>query len=54
MIIEDSPVMNHEGNFRMVYYLNGQSLLIKSMYLECDIQLEKKKKISVVIAALTE
>jgi hypothetical protein len=54
MIIEDSPVMNHEGNFRLVYYLNGQNLLIKSMYLECDIQLEKKKKISVVIAALTE
>lgn len=54
MIIEDSPVMNHEGSFRAVYYLNGQSLLIKSMYLECDIQLEKKKKISVVIAALTE
>ncbi|SHE82463.1 hypothetical protein [Chryseobacterium sp. OV279] len=54
MIIEDNPVMNHEGNFRIVYYLNGQNLLVKSMYLECDLQLEKKKKISVVIAMLTE
>jgi hypothetical protein len=54
MIIEDNPEMNHEGNFRIVYYLNGQNLLVKSMYLECDIQLEKKKKIAVVIAMLTE
>ncbi|KFF03802.1 hypothetical protein [Chryseobacterium luteum] len=54
MIIEDNPVMNQEGNFRIVYYLNGQNLLVKSMYLECDLQLEKKKKISVVIAMLTE
>lgn len=54
MIIEDNPQMNHEGNFRIVYYLNGQNLLVKSMYLECDIQLEKKKKIAVVIAMLTE
>ncbi|MCT2561532.1 hypothetical protein [Chryseobacterium herbae] len=54
MIIEDHPEMNHEGNFRIVYYLNGQNLLVKSMYLECDIQLEKKKKIAVAIAMLTE
>jgi hypothetical protein len=54
MIIEDNPQMNHEGDFRIVYYLNGQNLLVKSMYLECDIQLEKKKKIAVVIAMLTE
>lgn len=53
-IIEDSPVMNHGGNFRLAYYLNGETLLPESLYLECDIDLEKKKKISVVVAALTD
>jgi hypothetical protein len=54
MIIEDHPVINHEGNFRIVSYLNGETLLLKSMYLECSIELEKKKKISVVIAEMTD
>ncbi|MBB6370817.1 hypothetical protein [Chryseobacterium shigense] len=54
MIIEDHPVMNHEGNFRISYYLNGETLLSESLYLECDIQLEKKKKISVMIAGLAD
>jgi hypothetical protein len=54
MIIEDNPVMNHEGNFRLAYYLNGETLLSESLYLECDIDLKKKKKISVIIAMLTE
>lgn len=54
MIIEDNPVMNDEGKFRTVAYLNGETLLSESVYLECSIELEKKKKISVVIAALTD
>lgn len=54
MIIEDNPVMNHEGNFRIACYLNGETQLPESMYLECDIQLEKKKKIAVVVAALAD
>lgn len=53
LIIEDNPVMNHEGSFRLAYYLNGETLLSESLYLECSIDLEKEKKISVVIAALT-
>ncbi|MGG5208460.1 LysM peptidoglycan-binding domain-containing protein [Chryseobacterium sp. MIQD13] len=52
MIIEDNPVMNHKGNFRIVAYLHGETLLLKSMYLECSIDLEKKKKISIVVAEL--
>ncbi|MBL1219985.1 hypothetical protein JET18_03995 [Chryseobacterium sp. L7] len=54
MIIEDHPLMNHEGNFRIACYLNGETSLTESMYLECDIELEKKKKISVVVAALAD
>ncbi|KMQ65441.1 hypothetical protein ACM46_05965 [Chryseobacterium angstadtii] len=54
MIIDDDPVMNHEGDFRITYHLNGETSLSESMYLECDIQLEKKKKISVVVAALAD
>jgi hypothetical protein len=54
LIIEDEPVMNHEGSFRIAYYLNGETLISESLYLECDIDLEQKKKISVVIAAPAE
>lgn len=54
LIIEDDPVMNQEGNFKVAYFLNGENLLSESLYLECDIGLEQEKKISVVIAALTE
>ncbi|MDQ0782726.1 LysM domain-containing protein [Chryseobacterium sp. W4I1] len=53
-IIEDHPEMNHKGSFRLAYYLNGETLLSESLYLECSIDLEKEKKISVVIATLTE
>lgn len=54
MIIEDHPVMNHEGNFRIACYLNGKTQLPESMYLECGIALEKEKKIAVVVAALAD
>jgi hypothetical protein len=51
---EDHPVMNEEGNFRLMYYLNGETALAQSLYLECDIQLEQRKKISVAISSLEE
>lgn len=51
-IIEDDPVMNDQGNFRIQYYLNGDTLLPESLYLECSMMLEKEKKVSVVIAAV--
>ncbi|MCS3870945.1 hypothetical protein J3D55_003861 [Chryseobacterium ginsenosidimutans] len=53
-IIEENPVMNKNGSFRIQYYLNGKTSLPESLYLECDIELEKKKKISVVIATLED
>ncbi|MDQ0595530.1 hypothetical protein QFZ37_003899 [Chryseobacterium ginsenosidimutans] len=52
--IEDHPVMNQEGDFRLMYYLNGETALAESLYLECDIQLEQRKKISVAISSLGE
>ncbi len=52
MIIDDHPVINREGAFRMRYYLNGQTVFPESMYLECSMMLEEEKKISVVIATL--
>lgn len=49
-IIEDNPVMNDKGNFRIQFYLNGNTALPESLYLECDIMLREKKKISVAIS----
>lgn len=54
LIIEDNPIMNHEGSFRLAYYLNGETLLSESLYLECDIDLMEKKKISVSITTLAD
>lgn len=54
LIIEDNPVMNDDGNFSLQYYLNGETQLPESLYLECDINTEKRKKISVVIAVITD
>ncbi|WP_185289028.1 hypothetical protein [Chryseobacterium lactis] len=54
MIIEDNPVMNDQGNFRIQYYLNGKTQLPESLYLECRIMLKEEKKVSVVIAAVSE
>lgn len=54
LIIEDNPVMNDYGNFRLKYYLNGETQLSESLYLECDINLEDRKKISVVVTVLTD
>lgn len=54
MIITDDPVINEEGYFRIQYYLNGETLLPESLYLECSIILLEEKKISVVVTAITE
>ncbi|WP_435524740.1 hypothetical protein [Chryseobacterium indoltheticum] len=44
LIIEENTVMNDDGNFRIQYFLNGETQLSESLYLECDINLEKRKK----------
>ena len=54
MTIQDHAVMNDNGNFRIQYYLNGETLLPETLYLECSIMLEEEKKISVVITAISE
>lgn len=52
LIIEENAVMNDDGNFRLQYFLNGETQLSESLYLECDINLERRKKISVVVAVI--
>lgn len=54
MIIADDPIMNEDGNMRIQYYLNGETLLPESLYLECSIMLQEEKKISVGITTITE
>ncbi|MGE8528026.1 hypothetical protein [Chryseobacterium rhizosphaerae] len=54
LIIDDNPTINHQGDFRIKYYLNGKLQLPESMYMECSIMLKEEKKISVVVSALTE
>lgn len=49
-IIDENSKINTNGNFRVVTHLNGRTALPESLYLECDIMLQEKKKISVVIA----
>ncbi|MFC3158880.1 LysM domain-containing protein [Chryseobacterium arachidis] len=51
-IIEDHPVMNDKGDFRIKFYLNGKTYFPESLYLECDILLQEKKKIAVSISVL--
>ncbi|TLX25455.1 LysM peptidoglycan-binding domain-containing protein [Chryseobacterium indologenes] len=54
MIIDDEPVMNDNGEFRVRYYLDEKTIFPESMYLESSILLRQEKKISVSIAALPE
>ncbi|WP_123905777.1 hypothetical protein [Chryseobacterium sp. ERMR1:04] len=54
LIMEDNPVMNKEGNCRIVHYLNGETLLPESVYLECSMMLQEEKKIAVSIAVINE
>lgn len=41
-----------EGTFRSLYFLNGKSNLIESLFLECSINLDIEKKIQVVVSLL--
>lgn len=52
LIIDDIPEYNEEGEFRLQFYLNGDTALPEALYLECSISLEEKKKVSVSIADL--
>lgn len=49
-VLEDDPIINSDGNFRLKYFMNGKTVLPESIYLECDMMLAEKKKITVVIA----
>lgn len=51
-LIEEDPIMNEDGNFRLQYFLNGETNLPESLYLECDIILEEREKVSVVISKI--
>lgn len=53
-VIQDDPAINDKGNFRIQFYLNGETALPESLYLECDIMLDEKKKISVAISRTEE
>ncbi|RXM39561.1 hypothetical protein BOQ62_10305 [Chryseobacterium sp. CH21] len=54
LIIEDNPVMNEEGNFRIISYLKRETSLPESLYLECSIMLQEEKKISVSVSGIDE
>ncbi|MEJ5050004.1 hypothetical protein WH221_09190 [Chryseobacterium culicis] len=54
LIIEDEPVMNEEGTFRLISYLKGETSLPESLYLECSIMLQEEKKISVSVSGIDE
>jgi hypothetical protein len=54
LIIEDNPVMNEEGNFRIISYLKRETSLPESLYLECSIMLQEEKKIAVSVSGIDE
>lgn len=54
LIIEDDPVMNEEGNLRIISYLKKETSLPESLYLECSIMLQEEKKISVSVSGIDE
>ncbi|NIF04420.1 hypothetical protein F3J23_03105 [Chryseobacterium sp. Tr-659] len=54
LIIEDEPVMNEEGTFRIISYLKEETSLPNSLYLECSIMLQEEKKISVSVSRINE
>lgn len=51
-LVEEEPIINSEGNFRLQFFMNGKTNLPESMYLESDIMLEERKKVSVVVSNL--
>lgn len=54
IIDDDDPLINHDGEFRMRYYLDEKTIFPASMYLESSIRLREEKKISVSIATISE
>lgn len=52
LIIEDDPILNHEGNFRLQYYMNSKTGLSENIYLECSIMLNTERKVSITITNL--
>jgi hypothetical protein len=54
LIIEDEPVMNEEGSFRIISYMKEENALPESLYLECTIMLQEEKKISVSVSGIDE
>lgn len=51
-VIEDEPEINTEGYFRLQSYVNAEISLPEFLYLECEIQLQEPKKVSVIINVL--
>ena len=51
-LVEEEPIINSEGKFRLQFFMNGKTNLPESMYLESDIMLEERKNVSVVISNL--
>lgn len=41
-----------EGNFRSLYFLNGKTNTIESLYLECSLKVEIEKNIQVVVSLI--
>ncbi|UKB80812.1 hypothetical protein [Chryseobacterium sp. MEBOG07] len=54
LIIEDEPVMNEEGFFRIISYMKEENALPESLYLECTIMLQEEKKISISVSGIDE
>lgn len=52
LIIDDDSILNHDGNFRLQYYMNAETSISENIYLECSIMLYKEKKIIVKITNL--
>jgi len=44
--------INTEGNFKARYFMNGETNMPETIALECDIQLEELKKVTVVISGI--
>ncbi|PWN63749.1 LysM peptidoglycan-binding domain-containing protein [Chryseobacterium viscerum] len=54
LIVEDEPVMNEEGSFRIISYMKEENALPESLYLECTIMLQEEKKISISVSGIDE
>ncbi|KAB1228890.1 LysM peptidoglycan-binding domain-containing protein [Chryseobacterium viscerum] len=54
LIVEDEPVINEEGSFRIISYMKEENALPESLYLECTIMLQEEKKISISVSGIDE